>query len=342
MDDRAISTRSETPEAVLHGGNLDEVSRRHPDAPQPWIDLSTGINPIAYPLPPLAPESWARLPTGTDARALLAAAATRYGAASSATLVAAPGTQALLQILPRLRPRCRVAVLGPTYDEHALCWRNGGHEVSEVDDLAGLDRADVAVLVNPNNPTGRLIPRETLTALAARLTERDGLLVVDEAFIDVLSPTDSLVPALPPATLVLRSFGKTYGLAGIRLGFAIGAAGIVAQLREALGPWAVSGPALAIGATALSDQAWLDQARQRLTRDCKRLDGLLIASGGRLIGGTPLFRLAAFADGGLVADRLARRGIHVRQFRYQKDWLRFGLPGDEKAWQRLSAALAAR
>lgn len=328
------------PEAIVHGGNLDEISRRYPDAPRPWIDLSTGINPIAYPVPQLTPELWARLPTGADETALLAAAATRYGMRAPASIIAAPGTQALLQIIPRLRSAGSIAVLGPTYEEHALCWRRCGHDVHVVEDVDALRRADVAVIVNPNNPTGRLLPRDTLISLAGALVRRNGLLIVDEAFADFCPADASLASEPPPATVVLRSFGKAYGLAGLRLGFAIAAADPADQLRRELGPWAVSGPALAIGAAALADQAWLDDARERLLADAQRLDEILTRAGCAIIGGTPLFRLAETANAAAIADRLARRGIHVRRFPYNAAWLRFGLPGREDDWRRLVDALA--
>lgn len=340
MDERATSTRRSAPEAIVHGGNLDAVSRRHPDAPKPWIDLSTGINPIPYPIPPIATEAWSRLPTEANEQALLLSAASRYGVRARETIVAAPGTQALLQIIPRLRAPSSVAVFAPTYEEHALCWRNGGHEVRLVDTIAALAEADVAVVVNPNNPTGRLLSRELLAPLAATLARRNGLLVVDEAFADFYPAQDSLAPELPPSTLVLRSFGKAYGLAGLRLGFAVTSVELADQLRRALGPWAVSGPALAIGTAALADGHWLEEARTRLISDCQRLDAMLTAAGCNILGGTPLFRHVKSADAAAIADRLARHGIHVRRFAYNAAWLRFGLPGREEEWQRLSRALA--
>ncbi|GLH79360.1 threonine-phosphate decarboxylase [Bradyrhizobium sp. SSBR45G] len=339
MDERATSTRTDQPEAIVHGGDLDGVSLRYPDAPQPWIDLSTGINPVPYPIPGIPPASWARLPTGDDDRALRAAAAMRYGVASPDAIVAAPGTQAVLQILPRLRPRSTVAVLAPTYQEHALCWRRCGHRVLLVEDLDACADADIVVVVNPNNPTGRLLPRDTLIGLAARLRRRDGLLVVDEAFADLYPADASLAAALPPVTIVLRSFGKVYGLAGVRLGFAIGSDDIVQQLRDELGPWAVSGAALAIGTTALTDDSWLHETRARLATDCLRLDALLGQAGCTAVGGTPLFRLVTAAGAPDIADRLARHGIHVRRFPAHPRWLRFGLPGREADWQRLAQAL---
>ncbi len=339
MDDRATSTRADRPEAILHGGDLDEISRRYPDAPRPWIDLSTGINPVPYPVPPIPAASWTRLPTKSEQRALLAAAASRYGVALREMVVAAPGTQALLQLLPRLRSRSTVAVLAPTYEEHAACWGRCGHRVQSVNEVGQLASADVAVVVNPNNPTGRSLSRDALVELAARLRRRDGLLIVDEAFADLYPAEASLAADLPPATVVLRSFGKVYGLAGVRLGFAICEHSIAQRLGEALGPWAVSGPALVIGTAALADGTWLDQTRTRLAADCERLDSLLRNARCTVIGGTPLFRLITTAYAPELAERLARSGIHVRRFPAHPSWLRFGLPGHEADWQRLAQAL---
>ena len=340
MDEKATTTAGTAPKAIIHGGNIDDVRRRYPRAPEPWIDLSTGINPIPYPIPPVAPQAWSRLPTGADHRALLQSAARRYRLGDLATIVAAPGTQALVQLLPRCVQPCRVAILGPTYEEFALCWRRQGHEVHEVTEFAALCHADVAVIVNPNNPTGKALPRAALSSLAAALAHRGGMLLVDEAFIDACADGESVAPLLLPGAVVLRSFGKIYGLAGVRLGFAVAAADVAARLRAELGPWAVSGPAIALGIAALGDGAWLSRARQRLARDSPRLDAMLERANCTIVGGTPLFRLAAAAEAARLADGLAHHGIHVRRFAYAPSWLRFGLPGSDEAWHRLGAALA--
>jgi cobalamin biosynthesis protein CobC len=342
MNDRATSTRATEPEAVVHGGNLDEIGRRYPDAPRPWIDLSTGINPIAYPVPALATEAWSRLPRAADERALLATAAARYGVRSPASIVAAAGTQALLQIIPRLRGPSSVAVLGPTYEEHALSWRRCGHRVRLVGQVDALVDADVAVVVNPNNPTGRLLSRETLTSLASRLAHRNGLLVVDEAFADFLPPESSLASDLPPATLVLRSFGKTYGLAGLRLGFALASADLAAPLRASLGAWPVSGPAIDIGRRALADDAWLEETRLRLERDYQRLQRLLVDHGFQTIGGASLFHLARHERARDIFAELLRQGILCRPFAAFPDRLRFGIPAGPEGWRRLELALRTK
>ena len=317
---------------IVHGGDLEAVRRRFPQAPLPWLDLSTGINPIPYPVETVAPEAWSRLPNRADQDALCAAAARRFGVDDPETVVAAPGTQALIQLLPRLIPRSRVAVVGPTYEEHEVCWRRQDHDVTVVEEFAATEGYDVAIVVNPDNPTGRLVPTTELEA-------RRGMLVVDEAFVDFLPPIASLADDLPPNAIVLRSFGKTYGLAGLRLGFAIARRKFADRLRTELGPWAVSGPALSIGRAALDDKAWLRAAAARLREDGERLDATLGKAGFSLLGGTPLFRLVQREDAADIAARLGRHGIHVRAFSRQPRWLRFGLPGGDIAFRRLAAAL---
>lgn len=318
---------------VAHGGDLSTIRRRFPDATEPWIDLSTGINPVPYPVGDLSPEIWKRLPTRQQEEALLRAAARRYGVRDTATIVAAPGTQALIQLLPRLMPTSRVAVIGPTYEEHEICWRRHGHDVSV---RAGLDQVqdcEVVIAVNPDNPTGRVLP-------ADRMPTDRRLLLIDEAFVDVLPEGASMASHLPPRTILLRSFGKTYGLAGLRLGFAITNFDLAETLRDELGPWAVSGPALEIGRVALDDDAWLPAATHRLIGDRRRLDEILVRAGFAVAGGTPLFCLVEHPDALSIADELARHGIHVRRFDAMPTRLRFGLPGNGQEFERLERALA--
>ena len=324
---------------TYHGGALDVARRLTPGAPEPWIDLSTGINPHPYPLPDLAPELWSRLPGSGALAELEAAAAARYGAPAG-MVVAGPGSQALIQALARIIPRGAVGVLGPTYSGLKAAFAAAGAQVDEakrVEDMGGLD---VAIVVNPNNPDGRITRRADLVELHRRLARRDGFLIVDEAFADFDGESESLAPVLPGKAVVLRSFGKSFGLAGLRLGFAIASADIVQPLRAALGEWPVSGPAIAIGTKALADLAWTDAMRDRLGREAARLDGLLEGNGWRILGGTRLFRLAAKADARAAFERLMAAGILARPFADAPDWLRFGIPGDESAWRRLAGALA--
>jgi cobalamin biosynthetic protein CobC len=324
------------PSPLLHGGNLAAAQALFPGAPRPFLDLSTGINPLAYPLPPLAPEIFSRLPEPDACRHLESVAARYYGAPSAAHVVAAPGTQSLLPLVAALAPPRRAAILGPTYNEHARVASAAGHRVEQVAQIDSLGGEDFSVVVNPNNPDGRLVPKAPLAELAERTRARAGLLVVDEAFMDALGNDDSLAPdTTRPGVVVLRSFGKFFGLAGLRLGFAIAAPEIATRLRAALGPWAVSGPAIAVGTVALADREWAQATRARLAAAASRLDALLGEAGLAVIGGTPLFRLVRTARAPQLFYRLGVAGILVRHFPDQPGLLRFGLPGTDADWERL-------
>ncbi|MBF0563242.1 MAG: threonine-phosphate decarboxylase, partial [Alphaproteobacteria bacterium] len=313
-------------ELPRHGGDLAAAERLYGRPEAPWLDLSTGINPRPYPLPPLPDRLWHRLPEAGEVAALLAAAARFFGVDAGAGVVAAPGTQALIQLLPRLRPPGRVAILAPTYDEHALAWTAAGHQVREIAHLDEFADADVVVVVNPNNPDGRRLSPSTLTALTRTLAARDGLVVVDEAFADAESQ-DSLAGSCgQPGLVVLRSFGKFFGLAGLRLGFAMAAPPLAASIVEALGPWSVSAPAIAVGTVALTDDAWGHATRLWLGEMARRLDSVLGQAGLDVIGGTVLFRLVRTPHAQPLYHALGRRGILVRAFTARTDRLRFGLP----------------
>jgi cobalamin biosynthetic protein CobC len=323
-----------------HGGNLTAARRAFPMAPEPWLDLSTGINPYSYPVPNLPRDVFTRLPEPDPLRELEAAARRAYRVPEGCHVVAAPGSQALIGLLPRLVGAGRVGVLGFTYAEHAASWRAAGAEVTIVEDLSALERMDVAIIVNPNNPDGRLVPVSDLRALAAGLGRRGGLLVVDEAFVDFLEPSASLVPFMPDTgVVVLRSFGKAYGLPGLRLGFAIASAVLATDLRQILGPWPVCGAAQGIGRRALLDEAWLMATRERLRVAGGALDDMLAAAGFSACGGSPLFRLTAHARAESVSETLGRAGILVRRFDARPGWLRLGIPASDIERMRLLSAL---
>ncbi|WP_333822643.1 threonine-phosphate decarboxylase CobD [Pinisolibacter sp.] len=325
---------------VYHGGDLAQVRNRFPDAPEPWIDLSTGINPCPYPIPPIPAEAWTRLPEAAEVSDLERVAAEAYGAHDRFHVAATPGTQAAIQMLPRLLAGARVGILGFTYQEHARVWREAGREVEIVERATDLARFDIGLLVNPNNPDGRMVSTDELAALALDMAAAGRRLIVDEAFVDVMEEGASLAPRLPMGrAIVLRSFGKTWGLAGLRLGFCLGDADFTRSMRAAFGPWAVSGPAIAIGRAALADRPWLEAAVARLKRDADRLDALTTAAGCPTVGGTPLYRLIRSSNAERFAEHLAEAGIHVRRFPHAPDLLRLGLPGEAAAWTRLEAAL---
>ncbi|MEO5336720.1 MAG: threonine-phosphate decarboxylase CobD [Magnetospirillum sp. WYHS-4] len=326
--------------AIDHGGDLAAATAAFGMPAEDWLDLSTGINPHSYLVLPPHPEAWSRLPdTGVTMR-LLAAAARCYGVADPSLVVAAPGTQALIQWLPLLVGRTRVAVLSPTYAEHAGAWRAAGHTVVEVGGLAALKAAQpgVAVIVNPNNPDGRRVRPADILDLTEQMAERRGLVMVDEAFADTLPEISVAAQAGLPGLVVLRSFGKFFGLAGLRLGFALAWPDMAEALRSALGPWAVSGPAAAVATGALEDDTWIAITRQRLRLSMEQLHALLQRSGLEVLGGTSLFVLTAHDRAPDLHAHLARQGIWVRRFSDHPRWLRFGLP-PEGSWERLEVGI---
>ena len=304
-----------------HGGGLDAVRARYGGTD--WLDLSTGINPNPYPIPDLQPGAWTSLPDGEADAALTRAARLFWAVPEAADILAAPGASALIARLPSLARPGRAIIAGPTYNEHASAFAAAGWTVAE--DGPG----EARIRVNPNNPDGRTWPG------GASATELD---IIDESFCDV-TPNASLVAmAEKPGTVILKSFGKFWGLAGLRLGFAIGPPDTIERLRVGLGPWPVSGPALAIGAAALLDQRWAATTHERLALGAARLDALM-APHGHLVGGTTLFRLWDVGDAEAFRDRLARHRIWTRAFDYSESWIRLGLPPAD-GWSRLEAALA--
>lgn len=312
-----------------HGGNLDWAVARWGGAAETWVDLSTGINPRAYPVPDIPPRAWTALPTRGDLDALIAAARGAYDC--EAGVVALAGAQAAIQLIPNVFPVGKARILGPTYNEHAAALTSSGWQVETVETVDALAGCDLAVVVNPNNPTGLTFSRDELRALAKKVST----LVVDESFADPV-PHLSLAPEAGGNTIVLRSFGKFYGLAGLRLGFALGD---VDRLAEMAGPWPVSGAAIAIGCAALRDEDWAVATTARLADDAARLDDLATRAGWTVQGGTTLFRLYSVEDAVAAQTRLAEHHIWSRVFPYSKTWIRLGLP-DGDGWARLETALS--
>lgn len=327
-------------EAVIHGGALQAAIRRFGGAREDWLDLSTGISPHAPDLPEIDAEAYARLPEREAEEALREAARGCYGAGGAARIVLAPGTQSLISLWPHLLEPCEAAVVSPTYAEHERALRSAGHDVARIAHPAELpSTARCLVVVNPNNPDARRFGRSELLALCDTLVARGGLLVVDEAFMDA-DPRESVAgEAGRPGLLVLRSFGKFFGLAGLRLGFALCDEALAARIEARLGPWPVSGPALAIATALMNDRALVER-RRVLARDAeRRLRAVLTDRGLHVEGSAGLFALVRDPRAGALFEALARRRILTRPFAERSDWLRFGLPRDEGQSRRLSAAL---
>lgn len=334
---------------IVHGGNLATARARYGEPASGWLDLSTGINPRGYPVPPIPPDAWLRLPEDDGLEALAAA---HYGVRDARAVLAVAGSQAAIRALPALLPRGphgRVGIAQIGYSEYAPAFARAGHEVVTLPEAAFLgdlpDDVRHLVVVNPNNPTARLLPATTLRDWHARLHARGGTLIVDEAFIEAIDDGPTLAPlAGAPGLVVLRSIGKFYGLAGARIGFTLAAPELLAALREALGHWTVNGPARAVVRAALADTAWQAATRTHLQQAGGRLSALLDRHG-LPNAATPLFAWAPTPRAHALHAKLARAGIWTRLFDLPAvpglPGVRLGLPPDETGWRRLADALAS-
>jgi cobalamin biosynthesis protein CobC len=316
-----------------HGGNLELALQRFGGRAQDWIDLSTGINRLPYQVADLPLTCWSALPSRSEIESLHRAARQAYR--TSAPILATGGAQAAIGLLPYLSSRGCARILAPTYSEYAAVFSAAGWDVAETPDLEALAGADIAVVGNPNNPDGQRHDPDQLLALLPRV----GRLVIDESFADAVPGLSLMSRTGRPGLLILRSFGKFYGLAGLRLGFVAGGEADIAALAAMVGPWPVSGAAIAIGERALQDRDWAEATSARLARDCLRLDAEVKPLGWTLVGGTPLFRLYQTGDAHLAQGQLAHAHIWSRVFAQRPGWLRLGLPGKETEWARLVSAL---
>lgn len=312
-----------------HGGRLREASKRYGIAVDSWLDLSTGINPRGYPAPSIPVESWHRLPEEGDG--LEEAAITHY---RTKDILPVCGSQAAIQCLPRLREHSRVGVLFPGYMEHEHAWKTSGHEVTRMAKMED-NGFDVILLSNPNNPTGEEFSKERLMEIHENLSVKGGWLVVDEAFIEGSNAESLISPEMPEGLIVLRSFGKFFGLPGARVGFVAANGRILSPLRDLLGPWTIPGPSRIVAAKALEDKAWQSETRTEMALQGKRLERLLLDSG-LPSEGCWLFRYVRMENAKDLHECLASKGILTRLL---GEGLRFGLPGKEDEWDRLEKAL---
>ena len=309
-------------EARDHGGGVDAAATRYGGTRADWLDLSTGINPVPYPVGTFDMDAWTALPDKGAQQALIAAAREFWQVPEGAAVLAAPGASALIARIPALAAKGRVDIPRPTYNEHAAAFEAACWQLSDTD-------ASARVIVHPNNPTGQFYDGEPTGP---------ALHIIDESFCDIAPDRSLIKHATHPGTVILKSFGKFWGLAGVRLGFAIGDPALIARLEQMLGPWPVAGPALRIGRQALSDQRWAAETRSRLTADSARLDQLMNRAGAKLHGGTPLFRLYEVEDAAQWQTRFAEARIWTRIFPYSRHFIRLGLPAPDQ-WHRLEALL---
>lgn len=317
-----------------HGGNLKYAAQQYGISHEAWLDLSTGINPNQYPIPDIPPNAWQWLPENYDG--LIESACEYYGCHS---LLPTAGTQAAIQILPRLRPACHIAMPENMYQEHAHAWQRNGHLVSLIEKPNAdiLQQVDVLLLCNPNNPTGKRYSKNQLLSWHQQLAPRDGWLIVDEAFMDT-SPEDSISSETHLFGLfVLRSLGKFFALAGARVGFLLGQKEVLAQAEEILGPWSIAGASRYIANHALKNHTWQNATRKALQENSQQLRKMLQQYGLPPQGGTDLFQYLSHSQAIAIHDALAKQGVWVRLFK-ETSALRFGLP-ESNQWNTLEHAL---
>ena len=321
---------------LKHGGRLLEAAQHYQIPLSQWLDLSTGINPNGYPIPAIPDLNWQRLPEEQDG--LITAAQQYYHCQS---LLAVAGSQAAIQSLPLLRDKGKTGIITPSYAEHAYAWERAGHNIismqpSQIDQY--IDQLDTLILVNPNNPTGQTYTQQQCIRWLENLNQRQGWLIIDEAFIDN-TPELSLSRLTPlPGLIILRSVGKFFGLAGLRAGFVLAETAILNPLHELLGPWTLSTPSRFVCTHALQNTVWQEEACQKLRQQSQRLGDLLRQYQLSPTGSTQLFQWVQSAHAAQLHQLLAKQAIFTRLFN-QPSSLRFGLPANEPEWQRLESAL---
>lgn len=319
-----------------HGGQLQKAAQHYQISPEQWLDLSTGISPVVYPIPDIPQACWQRLPEVKDG--LEQVAANYYG---SESLLAVAGSQEAIQRLPLLWSAAKIGIVSPAYHSHFNAWQSAGHTVLTIAPDAidtHLSQIDILLIVNPTNPTTCFYSKEQLLQWHLVLQKSGGCLIVDEAFMDC-TPEGSLIESEPKQGLiVLRSLGKFFGLAGIRLGFVWAQAPILHALVQYQDDWSVSHPARFVGKTALQDLVWQQQQRVYLEQAGRRLQRLLQEVYQIPVYATALFAYIELPHAPQEYERLAQQGILVRLFK-EKPALRFGLPHLEAEWTRLEQAL---
>jgi cobalamin biosynthetic protein CobC len=323
---------------LKHGGRLLEAAQHYQIPLSEWLDLSTGINPNGYPIPAIPDAIWQRLPEEQDE---LIAAAQQYYQCQS--ILAVAGSQAAIQSLPLLHTTGTTGIITPSYAEHAYAWKKAGHKTvtmaaHEVDQY--ITQLDTLILVNPNNPTAEIFTQKQCLSWLENLNQRQGWLIIDEAFIDC-TPELSLSKLAPlKGLIILRSVGKFFGLAGLRAGFVLAEAHVLDNLNELLGPWTLSNPSRFVCTHALRDTAWQQQARQHLQQQSQRLNQLLTRYQLKPTGSTQLFQWVQTEHANHIHELLAKQAVFTRLFN-QPASLRFGLLANKAEWQHLESALQA-
>ena len=325
-----------------HGGQLERIKKENPDQLLPWVDLSTGISPLSYPVESGVMDSFTELPQCSEA--LKKAAMEYYG---SRGLLLTPGSMWSIQNLPLLRrllcsnDQRPVLIPKQGFNEHKKAWLSWGYQIEQYDDIPNshqLRASQVCVVINPNNPTGKLLEPETLLSMHRELSKHNAWLLVDEAFMD-MTPENSLVANAPIEHLIiLKSFGKFFGLPGLRLGALIGPEDVLKSASKLLNDWSINSAAQKIAMSAWQDQTFHYQAKFYINGGYERLSSMLNKLGYQTQG-TKLFQTYYCADAQFLYRHLLEYGIYVRLLD-DKSGIRFALPKEQTHWERLEQVLS--
>jgi len=317
---------------IQHGGDIDLAIKKYGGEREDWIDLSTGINGASYPWQESINVQLRNLPSNKILMQLEKVAARAYKIAESADTAAVSGAQQIINLLPLCLKSCNsVAILGPTYNEYEKAFKRSGTKTKTVSETSKLSCSDIAIIVNPNNPTGKVIADETLAGLSKKVR----ILILDESF-KMFSSRRTLNFS---NIIQINSLGKFFGLAGVRLGFVSGPSEFIKTVKEMLGPWPVSSLAAEIGIVALNDKVWISEMEKILVTESNALHEVCNSRNWELVGRTSLFHTYATSSCLEVEKQFAAHGIWVRTFDYSKTWVRLGIPTSENAWTRVKQAL---
>jgi len=310
---------------IKHGGNIDEAINVYGGNENDWIDLSTGINPECYPLPKFSDADWRNLPTFTEIEDLESTIKFEFNTFSSVMLT--PGSQIAINLLPILFKKQEVGIIEPTYSDYFVSFKNAGFKVCSCKNIQELFKSKIAIVVNPNNPNGKNYQIKDLIFLSKKVH----LLIIDESFVEA-SETLSIISYINKKTnniIVIKSFGKLYGLAGLRLGFVFSGENLIYKFKKVFSFWPVSKLSIKIASKAIRDKKWMTSTQKKLKKKANILDEMMKTIDFELIGGTNLYRLYSTPNSVLSQRFLAKKFIWSRIFSYSKKWLRLGIPSDE-------------
>ena len=309
-----------------HGGDLDKAINKYGGKKEQWIDLSTGINPNSYPHSDINIKEFRNLPSKTDILKLNEIAKISFQ--TNASVSSLMGAQAAINILPVLFPIGNITILEPTYNEYNKVFSDFSRNIITVRTLHELKNSQIAILCNPNNPDGRLYSNEDLIELSKNVQ----VLIVDESFIDQY-PENSLSTKINNQTnniIILRSFGKFFGLAGLRLGFTITGKKLDKKIKDLIGPWPISSITSIIASKALCDNVWKENTIKYLQENSRLIDSLTSKLKWEIVGGTNLFRLYKTPNASIAQDKLAKLKVWTRRFSYSPYWIRLGIPSKKE------------